>query len=156
MLCVNARVFLNTIGNCKAMLDDLCEVAKREMKEKSDGDLGSWKRAVTTADGTWQTRGWHSKNATFTIRNYFNGALLYYGRDKIVEVCLYPGTSKSAEDYAACVTFQRAKEEGMEVAIHWQDADSSSSMAVREIFPKAEIMLCGGHAGRAHRKTSER
>ena len=38
------------------MLDDLYEVAKREMKEKSDGDLGSWKRAVTTADGTWQTR----------------------------------------------------------------------------------------------------
>ena len=38
----------------KAMVDDLCEVAKREMK---DGDLGSWKRAVTTADGTWQTRG---------------------------------------------------------------------------------------------------
>ena len=27
----------------------------------------TWKRAVTTADGTWQTRGWHSKNATFTI-----------------------------------------------------------------------------------------
>ena len=99
---------------------------------KSDGDLGSWKRAVTTADGTWQTRGWHSKNATFTIRNYFNGALLYYHhlcQKEIVEGCLYPGTSKSAEDYAACVTFQRAKEEGMEVAIHWQDADSSSSMA---------------------------
>ena len=36
----------------KAMVDDLCEVAKREMKEKNDGDLGSW---VTTADGTWQT-----------------------------------------------------------------------------------------------------
>ena len=51
----------------KAMVDDLCEVAKREMKETNDGDLGSWKRAVTTADGTWQTRGWHSKNATFTI-----------------------------------------------------------------------------------------
>ena len=48
----------------KAMVDDLCEVAKREMKEKNDGDLGSWKRAVTTAE----TRGWHSKNATFTIR----------------------------------------------------------------------------------------
>ena len=30
---------------------DLCEVAKREMKEKNNGDLGSWKRAVTTADG---------------------------------------------------------------------------------------------------------
>ena len=79
----------------KAMVD---EVAKREKK-----DLGSWKRAVTTADGTWQTRGWHSKNATFTIRNYLNGALLYYhhlcqkGRDKIVEGDLYLGTSKSAE-----------------------------------------------------------
>ena len=98
------------------MVDDLCEVAKWEMK---DGDLGSWKRAVTTADGTWQTRGWHSKNATFTIRNYLNGALLYYyhlcqkGRDKIVEGDLYLGTSKSAEGYAA---FQRAKEEGMDVA----------------------------------------
>ena len=49
-------------------------------------------------------------------------------------------------------TFQRAKEEGMDVAIHWQDADSSSAKAVREIFPKAEIMLCGGHV---HRKTPE-
>ena len=44
------------------MVDDLCEVPKREMKEKNDG------RAVTTADGTWQTRGWHSKNATFSAR----------------------------------------------------------------------------------------
>ena len=129
----------------KSMVDDLCEVAKREMKGKSDGDLGSWNRAVTTADGTWQTRGWHSENATFTIRNYLNGALLYYhhlcqkGRDKIVEGGLYPGTSKSAEGYAARITFQRAKEEGMDVAIHWQDADSSSSKAVREIFPKAEL-----------------
>ena len=101
MKTVNARVFLNTIEKMypvvKAMVDDLCEVAKREMKEKNDGDLGSWKRAVTTADGTWQTRGWHSKNATSTIRNYLNGALLYYhhicqkGRDKID---LYLGTSK--------------------------------------------------------------
>ena len=33
---------------CKAMLDDLCEVEMKEMKEKSDGDLCSWKRVVTT------------------------------------------------------------------------------------------------------------
>ena len=44
--------------------------------------------------------------------------------------------------------FQRAKEEGMDVAIHWQDADSSSA--------KAEIMLCGGHAGRGHRNILEK
>ena len=66
------------------------------MKEKNDGDLGSWKRAVTTAKPG-------AGIVTFTIRNYFNGALLYYhhlcqkGRDKIVEGDLYLGTSKSAE-----------------------------------------------------------
>ena len=40
----------------------------------------------------------------------------------------------------------------MKITIHWQDADSSSAKAVTEIFPKAEIMICGGHAGRAHKK----
>ena len=102
---------------------------EREIKEKSDGDLGSWKRAVTTADGT------------FTIINGAYHHLCQKGRDKMVEGDLYLGT---AEGYAARITFQRAKED---VAIHWQDADSSSTKAVREIYPKAEIMLCGGHAG---------
>ena len=81
------------------MLDDVCETAKQEMKD----ELGSWKHAVTVADGIWQTHGWHSKNAMFTIRNYQNGALLYYhhlcqkGRDDVIEEELYKGTSKSAE-----------------------------------------------------------
>ena len=123
------------------------------MKAKNNHELGSWKRAVTTADGTWQTRGWHSKNATFSIRNCLNGALLYYhhlcqkGSDDVVEGGLYPGTSKSAEGYAASITFQRAKEEGMEVAVHWQDADSSSAKSVREVYPDAQIMIRGGYAG---------
>ena len=43
----------------------------------------------------------------------------------------------------------------MQVAIHWQDADSSSAKAVTEVFPDAEIMICGGHAGRAHKKILE-
>ena len=43
----------------------------------------------------------------------------------------------------------------MKVAVHWQDADSSSAKAVSDIFPDAEIMICGGHAGRAHRKILE-
>ena len=50
------------------------------------------------------------------------------------------------------LTFRRAKEEGMEVAIHWQDADSSSAEAVSDAFTDAEIMICGGHAWRAHKK----
>ena len=162
---VNERVFMRTIELMypvvKAMLDEVCEVAKQEMKEKGEEELGSWKHAVTTADGTWQTRGWHSKNATFTIRNYLNGALLYYhhlcqkGRDKVIQEELYLGTSKSAEGFAARVTFTRAREEGMQVDVHWQDADSSSSNAVSEVFPDAMIMRCGGHAGRAHKKQLE-
>ena len=43
----------------------------------------------------------------------------------------------------------------MDVAINWQDADSSAK-AVREIFPEADIMLCGGHAGRAHKNILEK
>ena len=68
---------------------------------------------------------------------------------------LYEGTSKSAEGYAARATFKRTKEEGLQIEVHWQDADSSSSNAVKEVFPEAEIMICGGHVGRAHRKQLE-
>ncbi len=46
----------------------------------------------------------------------------------------------------------KAKEEGLVVEIHWQDGDSSSSKSVEEIFPKAKVMICGGHAGRSHLK----
>ena len=58
---VGPDAFMDTIGNIypivKSMLDEICEAEKQEMK---DDELGSWKRAVTVADGTWQTRGWHS------------------------------------------------------------------------------------------------
>jgi hypothetical protein len=57
---------------------------------------------------------------------------------------LYQGTFKGAEGYAARLTFKKA-EEGIKIAIHWQDADSSSN-AMTEHFPDAEIMICGGHA----------
>lgn len=71
------------------------------------------------------------------------------GRDKFIEEELYEGSSKGAESLAARVTLKKAKEEGMQIAIHWQDADSSSFNAVTELFPTAEIMTC---AGRAHKK----
>ena len=54
------------------------------------------------------------------------------------------------------MTFKKAKEEGMQIAVHWQDADSSSANAVAELFPDADIMTCGGHAGRAHLKQLEK
>ena len=160
---VGPNAFMDTIRNnmypiVKSTFDEICEAAKQEMKDKKEDELGSWKRAVTVADCTWQTRGWHSKNATF---NYLNGALLYYhhlcqrGRDKIIEEELYKGTSKFTEGYATRITFRMAKEEGMQVAIHWQDSNSSSANAVSEVFPDAEIMICVGHAGRAHKKILE-
>ena len=95
------------------------------------------------------------------MRNYLNGALPYYhqlcqkGRDHVISEELYGGTSKSAKGFAARVICTRAKEEGMQIAIHWQNADSSSAKSVQEIFLDAEIMVCGDHAGRAHKKILE-
>ena len=63
---------------------------------------------------------------------------------------------RGAEGYAANCTFSEAKKEGMNIDVHWQDADSSSSNAVTEHFPKAKVMICGGHAGRAHNKQLEK
>ena len=62
------------------------------------------------------------------------------GRDNIIKEDLYQGTSKGAEGFAARKTFARAIEEGMNVEIHWQDADSSSYNVVAELFPDANMM----------------
>ena len=61
---------------------------------------------------------------------------------------------KVAIDYhqAARELLKTAKREGLNIEIHWQDADSSSSKSVEEVFPGAKVMICGGHAGRAHLK----
>ena len=53
-----------------------------------------------------------------------------------------------------CMPHFQKKEEGINITIHWQDADSSSSKAMTEHFPVAEIMICGGHAGKAHKKSN--
>ena len=43
----------------------------------------------------------------------------------------------------------------MNIAVQWQDADSSSK-AVTDHFPDAKVMIYGGHAGRAHKKQLEK
>ena len=142
----------------KCMVDEQCREAKEAMKQRPSSELGSFQNAVTIADGAWMTRGFHSQNFTFQIRSYINGALLFYihlcqrGRDDLCEGELYEGTSKFAEGHAALVLFGKAKEEGMVITTHWQDADSSSALSVREHYPNAKLMLCGGHAARAHQK----
>ena len=57
------------------MVDRMCEEAKIDMKAKNQYELGSWSCAVTSADGAWMTHGHHSKNFTFSICNYYTGAL---------------------------------------------------------------------------------
>ena len=43
----------------------------------------------------------------------------------------------------------------MNITVQWQDADSSSSNAVTDQFPNAEVMICAGNAARAHKKRLE-
>ena len=79
------------------------------------------------------------------------------GRDKIVKEELYQGTSRGAEGYVACLTLKKTnKEKGMNIAVQWQDAGSSSSNAAIEHFPDGKVMICGRHAGRAHKKQLEK
>ena len=102
-----------------------------------------------------QNQLWLAILATQLLALILNSDLCQKGRDSIIQEELYEGTSKSAEGYGAPITFGKAKEEGMQITIHWQDADSSAN-AVAEVFPEAEIMTCAGHAGRTHLQQLER
>ena len=145
----------------KVMYGPVCETAKTEMKLKPPEELGLWQRAVTCSDGVWLTRGHYSKNATYTVRNYMTNNLLYVihkcqrGRDTVVQEELYEGTSRAAEGYSTEEAFTQAKEEGLQVAIHWQDADSSAATAIKRVMPETRIMKCLGHVGHAHNNQLE-
>ncbi len=143
------------------LLIKICEGVKVDMKQMPQDQLGSWAKAVTTSDGVWLTRGFFSKNFTFSVWNYITRGLLYFlhlsmrGKDSVIDEPLYLGTSKSAEGYAAEITFQQAKQEGIHIKINWADADSSAGSAFTNIFPapKSQLMKCGGHVNRAHTNT---
>ena len=140
----------------KRILNKVCFLAKNEMKEKHNTTLGSWHRAVTTADGCWLTRGHFSQICTFIIKNYMRNNILWYGHlcmrggDDVIDEPLWPGTSKAAEGHLAATLFGKAKEEGCKIEINWQDSDSSSAKSVRVVFPSTHIMYCAVHVGRAH------
>lgn len=155
------QVITEAYPHITAMLDEVCMMGKEEMKSLPSEQLGSWNRAVTTSDGCWHIRGFFSQNATFIIRNWLTGALLWYGHacmrgsDSMISDELYSGTAKSAEGYLAGILFGQAKEEGCHVEINWQDQDSSSEKAFRSVYSSntsSRVMKCGGHVGRAHEK----
>ena len=118
---VSIKMFMSTIQKMhpgvEGVVTEMCDREKARMKAMDQTKLGSWRKAVTCADGTWQTRGFHSKNGTFTIRNYNTGALLYFthlcqkGHDKTITSELYKEISKSTEGYGATQLMKKAKEE---------------------------------------------
>ena len=125
------------LPHIKDILDEMCDDAKHQMKQLSSDQIGSWSRAVTCCDGCWLIRGQFSQNCTFIIKNYITGALLYYGHlsmrgaDRICDEDLWQGTAKAAEGHLRQKLRAQAKEEGLKVAINWQDADSSSAKGFR-------------------------
>ena len=82
MPVVSARQFYTTselmYPHVQDMVDGQCELAKQKMKEKPAAELDSLQNAVTTADGAWLTRGHHSQNFAYDVRDYLTSALLYY------------------------------------------------------------------------------
>ena len=138
-------------GPTTELLDKQCEIAKEEMKKAPSGEIGSWDRAVTVADGAWMTRGHHSQNFTFHVRDYVRNSVLYYKHycQRGKGGPLYEGTSKSMEGKAAEESFAKMKEEGMNVSVHWQDADSTAEHAVKKFYGNV-TKPCGGHYTRAH------
>lgn len=66
----------------KSVLDTMCEKGKMVMKEKDSNVLGSWKRAVTTSDGCWLIRGFHSQCCTFVIVDFMTGGVF------IMAICI--------------------------------------------------------------------
>ena len=152
------RIIEMAYPHVKSILDRMCEKAKHVMKSKESEELGSWKRTVTTSDGCWLIRGFHSQCCTFVIIDFISGGILFYGHlcmrgsNDIYDTELWQGTSKSAEGHLAHELFMKAKE-GMHCEVNWKDQDSSSGKSFRSIFPDGQlsrVMLCGGHVGRSH------
>ncbi|KAI8481596.1 hypothetical protein Bbelb_406960 [Branchiostoma belcheri] len=146
------------------ILDVQMKRARANMKEMDPTKVGSWKRAVTSGDGVYHTRGHHSKNMSVLLVDYCENALLaavhlcMRGKDVTTadSVPLFPGTSKSAEGYGFDLIWEELKHEGMEVEVHWQDADSTSEKSFKKFFSESKVMYCGGHVGRAHGKQLEK
>lgn len=55
------RVIEVASPHIKEILNGMCEKAKQLMKAKDPTEIGSWNRAVTSSDGCWLIRGFHSQ-----------------------------------------------------------------------------------------------
>ena len=55
------------LPHIKAILDEMCDDAKHQMKQLSSDQIGSLSRAVTCCDGCWLIWGHFSQNCRFII-----------------------------------------------------------------------------------------
>ena len=82
MNCFSSKTFDATIKRISKpvleLIRDQCDEAKADMIALPSTQLGSWEHAVTASDGTWLTRGHHSRNHTYSLRNFMNNSLLYF------------------------------------------------------------------------------
>ena len=154
--CYSQNPYHELIKTCQPhvsdILDSMMNTAKESCRQKAPHEIGSSARMCVTSDGMWMTRGHFSKNGTFVIIDYMTQGLLWRGhlsQKGARDEHLYAGTSKSMEANLALVLFGQAEQEGFNIEIVWQDDDSSSAIAVKEVFPTANVMKCGGHIGRA-------
>lgn len=85
------------------------------MKTLQDHEAGSWKKAITCADGVWLTKGYHSTNGSATVRNYQNNSLWYYTHNFLDANILFSGGhfnrsfGKSLEKLKQSKTFSTEK-----------------------------------------------
>ncbi len=64
------------------------------------------------------------------------------GNDDVIDEPLFPGTATAAEGHLAEVLFKRAKEEGCNMEVNWQDNDSSAAKSVALISFTTKYDLC--------------
>jgi hypothetical protein len=66
MHCATKNVYYHMLElmwpHVKAMLDDMCALAKDLMDAMDPSELGSFSSAVMCGDGVWLTRDFHSQN----------------------------------------------------------------------------------------------
>eukprot|EP00118_Oscarella_pearsei_P023973 m.294635 g.294635 ORF g.294635 m.294635 type:complete len:616 (+) comp40752_c0_seq9:960-2807(+) len=150
------KIIAKAHPHIQAILDDLCAKEKNRMQAMPPEEIGSWQRAVVASDGVWLTRGAHSKHGSFVVKNFLTGAILWYDhlsqkKAGKIEDEAYKGTSKSMEGYMASRTYQKAKTEGCNIEVLWQDGDATTEKAFNDVgFANSRVMLCAGHVNRSH------
>ena len=147
------------------LLAEQIKLCRERMKALDPAVRGSWRRAITTADGCWQIRGYLTPNGSAGMLDYMTKGLLFYGHccqrgidiydyevvcscgqcsDEEPMVCEgkrvfagpYKYTSKAMEADKLYQGFKSIKDDGGHVEGNIQDGDGGSGLCFHLVFPK--------------------